>query len=83
MGIILDTDDDILGLERRNESYVILDLKREYKPGSKTTSKHIFAYADGEIEMSNEFLLGLIVYFEENPDERQEIANAYKRQMEG
>lgn len=74
MGYILDTGDDLLGLERRKRSYNILDLKREDRgPNLKQKSDHIFAYADGEIEMSAEFLLHLLEYFELHPGERNAL----------
>jgi hypothetical protein len=119
MGMILDTEDDVLGLEERRESLVILDLKRKYmsefaqstdykvekrpqqgdhytyavaKRGSlfidcgtnelkaeqiaaamntlddskrsRHLSDHIFAYQDGEIEISKAFLRKLVLFFD-------------------
>lgn len=74
MGMILDTNDELLGLERRRESYGILDLKRQ-----SGKSMHIFAYEDGAIEMSNEFLLKLLRYFERNPEEHNNLESAEAR----
>ena len=79
MGLILDTNDPILGLEKRRESFNICDLQRKYpndteQPGIKdedkyrqvlaVKSEHIFAYADGEIEMSKDFLRRLVKFFD-------------------
>jgi len=69
MGCILDTDSKILGIEERRESFIILDLERIYpkeqgNDTDKIKSNHIFAYADGEIEVSKEFLIQLIEFFE-------------------
>lgn len=36
-------------------------------------SAHIFAYADGEIEVSKDFLNRLLTYFEKNSEEREEL----------
>lgn len=30
MGLILETNDDILGLEERRESFMVMDLRRQY-----------------------------------------------------
>jgi hypothetical protein len=85
MGLILDTDDPILGLEKRRESFNICDLQRKYpndidQPGIKdedkyrqvlaVKSEHIFAYADGEIEISKDFLRRLVKFFDK-PERRR------------
>jgi hypothetical protein len=76
MGFIIDTHDEVLGLEERRESFCVCDLKRKYPsdpdygeikpsytmPGVK--SEHIFVACDGEIEISKEFLLKLVVFFD-------------------
>ena len=84
MGAILDTNDEVLGLEERRESFNIMDLKRKYPsdpdhkgdtyraPVLNVTSEHIFAYADGEIEISKEFLLKLVEFFD-NPENRKRL----------
>lgn len=123
MGMILDTNDEVLGLEERRESFNVLDLKRKYpakareqfqvqrrlvsdgsghacyefsvvkdngehwlpcgnnlykaeitadlmNAGAATRlprehlSEHIFANADGEIEVSKAFLRKLVAFFE-------------------
>jgi hypothetical protein len=77
MGQELDTNDDILGLEERRESFNIVDLKREYRgPELKQKSEHIFAYADGEIEMSKEFLRKLVKFFDD-PANRKKLEDGY------
>jgi len=73
MGMILDTRDDVLGLEERRESFVVVDKKRLYpceqdpRPKDRTVlevkSEYIFANADGEIEVSKEFLIKLVEFF--------------------
>jgi hypothetical protein len=80
MGLILDVEDDVLGLEERRESFIIVDKKRLYpceqdpKPKDRTVpaikSEHVFANADGEIEISKEFLTKLVEFFDlpENRD---------------
>jgi len=83
--LILDTDDPILGLEKRRESFNICDLQRKYpndidQPGIKdedkyrqvlaVKSEHIFAYADGEIEISKDFLRRLVKFFDK-PERRR------------
>ena len=77
MGLIIDTDDELLGLERRRESYGILDLKREFHStpgkGHEYKSEHIFAYGDGCIEVSNDFLNRLLTWFENHDEERKEL----------
>lgn len=78
MGCILETNDEVLGLERRRESFVVLDLQREYPTpataNTRTTlnikSEHIFANADGEIEVSREFLKKLVAFFDK-PENRK------------
>jgi hypothetical protein len=74
MGMILDTGDELLCLERRRESYGILDRRR-----SSGKSEHIFAYEDGAIEMSNQFLLKLIRYFSSNPEELNKLESSEAR----
>ena len=84
MGLILDTDDDLLGLEKRRESFIIMDLKRVYpahqtpRPDDRqiwaTESEHIFVACDGEIEVSKEFLRKLVAFFD-NPENRKMLAD--------
>jgi hypothetical protein len=76
MGFIIETQDELLGLERRLESYGILDLQR--KPygsgnGPDGISAHVFAYEDGAIEFSNDFLNRLLRWFEQHPQEREDL----------
>lgn len=80
MGMILKTNSPILCLERRRQSYVVMDSERIYQEGGPVEchrfiidSRHISAYGDGEIEMSAEFLNALLEYFENNPKERREV----------
>ena len=74
MGLILETNDDLLSLEVRRESFIILDLQRKYpseyegpyrREVLNVKSEHIFAATDGEIEVSKEFLLKLVKFFDE------------------
>jgi hypothetical protein len=127
MGTILETNDEVLGLEERRESVGIMDLQRKYpsdfpppvkrfgvvknlkgtryqyqiiyqglhwldcgdneyvaeqtcvalnkleqekdaaESKRRNLSEHIFAYADGEIEISKEFLRKLVDYLNANP----------------
>ena len=61
MGLILDTESDILGVEIRRESIGLLDLKR--CSTAAATSEHIFVYGDGAIEVSKEWLRELLAFF--------------------
>jgi len=63
MGLILDTGSDILGVEIRRESVGLLDLKRSGT--GVQTSEHIYAYGDGAIEVSKEWLRDLLAFFTE------------------
>lgn len=81
MGMILETNDDLMSLEDRRESFVILDLKRKYPSehlGARdrvvlnVKSEHIYAAADGEIEISKEFLRKIVKFFD-NPKNRQRL----------
>ena len=84
MGLILDTNDPILGLEQRRESFNVMDLRRQYpsEHGGEyyrqevlnVKSQHIFAYADGEIEVSKDFLLRLVKFFDD-PENRKRLEN--------
>ena len=85
MGLILDTNDPVLGLEERRESFNVLDLTRKYPNETgktyycqriNTESKHIFANADGEIEVSKDFLRRLIAFFDD-PDNRKRLEEGY------
>lgn len=68
MGVIIDTEDKMLGLERRKESYYIYSLEEN----------HIFLYPEkdnqrtGTVEMSKSFLKKLIDYFNNHPEELNE-----------
>lgn len=85
MGFIIDTGDDLVGLERRRESYYVLDLSREWDSATgKNKSSHVFAYGNGEIELSAEFLDRLVDWFEKHPEERAELyARAVSHQNRG
>lgn len=82
MGMILDTGKSLLGLERRRESYGVLDLERKYhsehglgpakREITNIKSDHITVYGDGEIEMSKEFLLQLVEFFDD-PEHRKTL----------
>lgn len=81
MGLILSTNDEVLGVEVRRESVNIVDLQRKYpsqhggeyyRQTINVKSEHIFANADGEIEVSKEFLLKLIEFFEK-PENRKRL----------
>jgi hypothetical protein len=61
MGLILDTDSEILGIEIRRESVSLVDLKRSGT--GVQTSDHIFVYGDGAIEVSKEWLKELLGFF--------------------
>lgn len=66
MGLILDTQSEILGVEIRRESVSLLDLKRKgpYETGEEeTTSEHVYTYGHGSIELSKEWLKELIAFF--------------------
>jgi hypothetical protein len=79
--MIIETDDEILGLEERRESFNICDMKRVY-PAAITPyrqvmpikSEPIFAYADGEIEISKEFLRKLVAF-----STSQRTANCWRK----
>jgi len=62
MGLILDTESEILGVEIRRESVILLDLQR-IGVASATKSEHIFVYGDGSIEVSKEWLRELLQFF--------------------
>jgi hypothetical protein len=81
MGCILETNDDLLALEERRESFNIMDIQRQYpsehggdynRTVLNIQSEHIFAAGDGEIEMSKEFLLKLVKFFD-NPENRKRL----------
>jgi hypothetical protein len=87
MGLILDTNDPILGLEERRESFMVMDLKRQYpsehggeywrKGVLNLKSEHIFSYGDGEIEISKEFLRKMLSFFDD-PQNRKRLEEGYK-----
>jgi hypothetical protein len=76
MGFVIDTGIEGLGLERRRESYYIYSL-------GTICNNDIFLYPDvefpdkspssGTIEMSKIFLKNLIKYFNEHPEELNEV----------
>lgn len=84
MGSIQETNDDVLGLEERKESFMVCDLQRVYPAGDRATnlgfyrevmnikSNHIFAYADGEIEITKDFLRRLVGFFD-IPENRKKL----------
>lgn len=85
MGMELDTNDEILGLEERRESFNVVDLKRKYpsehggeyyRQAINVKSEHIFAAADGEIEVSKEFLRKLVAFFDK-PENRKKLEDGY------
>lgn len=86
MGFILDTNDDILGLEERRESFGIMDLQRKYPSehggpyyrvnAINLKSEHIFVAGDGEIEISKEFLRKLVAFFDD-PANRKRLEDGY------
>lgn len=86
MGQILDTDDEILGLEERRESFNVMDLKRQYPSEHggdyyrhqvlNIKSQHIFVAGDGEIEMSKEFLRKLVAFFDK-PENRKRLGDGH------
>ena len=92
MGLVLDNDEigaKHLAIEIRRESVVIMDIGRAYPceipEGERTESnqehgrsEHIFAYLDGEIEVSKEFLFELVTYLD-NPKNRERVFGDYKR----
>ena len=67
MGFIIETNDEELGLERRNESFYVYSPK----------GNHIFLYPEdnnliikiGTVEMSKVFLKKLVDYFDKHPEE--------------
>jgi hypothetical protein len=80
MGMVLETNDELLSLEDRRESFVILDLQRKYpsehngeynREVLNVKSEHIFAAADGEIEISKEFLLKLVKFFDNSENRKR------------
>jgi hypothetical protein len=132
MGVILETDDEILGLEERRESLIVVDMKRKFpsempqmepkftisKVGGEDRyiwtgvgaeahiyldcgaaaeektrficaalnkaaapnpqlSEHIFAYQDGEIEVSKKYLLKLVEFFDK-PENRKRLQPSKK-----
>ena len=66
MGMVLETQDPILGLEQRRESFYVFDQTRKPDPDKhcKSISEHIFAYDEGYVELSNEFLKKLVKFFD-------------------
>jgi hypothetical protein len=86
MGRILDPEEvggKHLALEIRRESLVIMDINRKY-PGEYPNetipdhgrSEHIFAYQDGEIEISKEALLELVKFLDD-PGNRKMVFGSY------
>ena len=65
MGLIIETNDEELGLEKRSESFYVYAPKGE----------HIFLYPEkdnsrtGTVEMSKVFLKKLVDYFNKHPDD--------------
>ena len=88
MGMILETKDEILGLEERRESFIVMDLKRKYPHEQEpdpsnhnreilaVKSEHIFVACDGEIEVSKEFLRKLVAFFDK-PSNRKMLDEGY------
>jgi len=68
MGLILDTNSEILGVEILRESIGLLDLKRTDAHESK--SDHIYCYGDGAIEVSKEWLKELLEFFSKPENEK-------------
>ena len=79
MGYILDTKSDLLGLEERTDSFYVGDLRRRESqdPDPEVVSDHIACYEDGSIEMSKEFLLKLVCFFD-SMGNRKRLHGPYK-----
>lgn len=71
MGYIVDTRDDLVGIETRRESFNLLDLQRTWSEDQGSHSDHVIAYEHGTIEMTYEFLHRLLAVIERNPDDLQ------------
>ncbi len=76
MGFIIDTNIENLGLERRKESYYIYELEGEDE-GRKDHEIFAFGlkgtYKSPTIEITKEFLAKILKYFDEHPNEKENL----------
>ena len=77
MGFILDTKSDLLDLEERMDSFYVRDKQRRSGQNDELVSDHIVCYGDGTIEVSKEFLLKLVCFFD-SMENRKRLYGPYK-----